>query len=759
VSPWISQHFLNPAYFWPGVALVALPIIIHLINRLHFRRVRFAAMEFLLASEQKNRRRILLEQLLLLLLRIGLVLLLVALLARLVLDSSQLSLFQGAKSHHLVLLDDSGSMRDRSGETSAFDAAKDVVHKLVAEGANRPGTQKFTLLLASRADETLSGLTERDIDEALVDEVATRLDDLACTHQAVDLAAALESARARLVDDRTDLKHLHVVSDVRRRDWFDNKALAATLRALAEADVAVNLVRTVGDAHENLAVTDLSGAVEVAAAGVPVSFTARVANFGTREATDVRLGVAVDGRSLPMNLVLERVEAGQQVQRSFEVEFETAGAHRLHVSLENDALEQDDVRHLAVFVPNENPVLIIDGTPGAEQGLYIADALAADRSVTGFATTIDGPDYLRRFPLERFHLIYLVNVAELPADALVALEKFVDAGGGLLWFLGDAVRPAFYNDRLYRDGQGVFPARLGSAPRRLARDDFVQEPDVVVGEHPLFRILAGEENPFIDVVFVNIYFPLDEQWLAESRQRTGPEVLATLRDRQPLMLEHMFGKGRVVTCLTAAGPLPSSEGVAWNNWANGPGAPSYAVLQLDLAKHVARRDRALPQKTVGEPLVESFSRVAFRDDVEFVTPDNQVTQLKAVAVEDGPAEVRPAGDRAEPSEVRPLVATFDQTDAPGIYAVRLTTQDRQPQERLVAYNAPVDESRLTLASDEQVRAQVGDDVQLSIQPPGVLDWIRSRSPGQEIRWWLLGLLVLIGMCEQALACRLSYHPR
>jgi hypothetical protein len=205
--------------------------------------------------------------------------------------------------------------------------------------------------------------------------------------------------------------------------------------------------------------------------------------------------------------------------------------------------------------------------------------------------------------------------------------------------------------------------------------------------------------------------------------------------------------------------LPSSEGVAWNNWANGPGAPSYAVLQLDLAKHVARRDRALPQKTVGEPLVESFSRVAFRDDVEFVTPDNQVTQLKAVAVEDGPAEVRPAGDRAEPSEVRPLVATFDQTDAPGIYAVRLTTQDRQPQERLVAYNAPVDESRLTLASDEQVRAQVGDDVQLSIQPPGVLDWIRSRSPGQEIRWWLLGLLVLIGMCEQALACRLSYHPR
>jgi hypothetical protein len=148
VSPWIAQHFLNPAVFWPGLALVSIPVIIHLINRLHYRRVRFAAMEFLLASEEKSRRRVLLEQLLLLLLRVLFVLLLVALIGRMVLSAQQLSLFRGAKSHHLVLLDDSGSMRDRSGETTAFDEAKAVIRKLVAEGANRPGTQRFTLLLA-----------------------------------------------------------------------------------------------------------------------------------------------------------------------------------------------------------------------------------------------------------------------------------------------------------------------------------------------------------------------------------------------------------------------------------------------------------------------------------------------------------------------------------------------------------------------------------------------------------------------------------
>ena len=111
---WLLQYFLNPSFVLAGTALVASPIIIHLINRLRYRRVRFAAMEFLLASQQRNRKRVLLEQLILLLLRILLVLGLLLLIARLILDPSQLSVFRGARSHHLVLLDDSGSMRDRT---------------------------------------------------------------------------------------------------------------------------------------------------------------------------------------------------------------------------------------------------------------------------------------------------------------------------------------------------------------------------------------------------------------------------------------------------------------------------------------------------------------------------------------------------------------------------------------------------------------------------------------------------------------------
>ena len=52
---------------WWGLPLAAAPLLIHLINLLRHRQVKWAAMEFLLASQRKYRTRVLLRQLLLLL--------------------------------------------------------------------------------------------------------------------------------------------------------------------------------------------------------------------------------------------------------------------------------------------------------------------------------------------------------------------------------------------------------------------------------------------------------------------------------------------------------------------------------------------------------------------------------------------------------------------------------------------------------------------------------------------------------------------
>src|SRR5881275_2529556 len=101
------EFFLNPWYMAAGGALVSAPIIIHLINRMRFKRLRWAAMEFLLRSQKRNRRRLIIEQLLLLALRCLLVMMGVLLVSRYL-----FAFFQPQNTIHVVVLDDSLSMTD-----------------------------------------------------------------------------------------------------------------------------------------------------------------------------------------------------------------------------------------------------------------------------------------------------------------------------------------------------------------------------------------------------------------------------------------------------------------------------------------------------------------------------------------------------------------------------------------------------------------------------------------------------------------------
>src|ERR1700756_2732692 len=123
------ELFLNPAYLLAGTALVSLPIIIHLINRMRFKRVRWAAMEFLLKSQKRNRRRLIIEQLLLLALRCLLVLLAVLLVSRYL--GFSWAMFEPQNTLHIVVFDDTLSMTDQwkqEGQTKdCFSVGRDLI--------------------------------------------------------------------------------------------------------------------------------------------------------------------------------------------------------------------------------------------------------------------------------------------------------------------------------------------------------------------------------------------------------------------------------------------------------------------------------------------------------------------------------------------------------------------------------------------------------------------------------------------------------
>src|SRR6478672_1874674 len=96
--------FANPFAMIAGALLVSSPIIIHLINRMRFKRIRWAAMEFLLKSQKRSRRKLIIEQMILLFLRILLCLLAGLLLARFV--GCDKSNDTGRTTQHIIIIDD-----------------------------------------------------------------------------------------------------------------------------------------------------------------------------------------------------------------------------------------------------------------------------------------------------------------------------------------------------------------------------------------------------------------------------------------------------------------------------------------------------------------------------------------------------------------------------------------------------------------------------------------------------------------------------
>jgi len=476
-----------------------------------------------------------------------------------------------------------------------------------------------------------------------------------------------------------------------------------------------------------------------------------------------------------------RIEAGQVVEQSFEVTFELPGKHRVEVTLPGDSLSADNTRHLAVEVAPANRVLVIEGDPSDQEGIFPSLALAANPQASGYQTVVASSDYLYRNNIDDFQSILMLNVPELTPDAIESLEAFVRGGGGLVWYAGDAINPASYNSLLYAEGAGLFPVPLGDAPRELLRDNVAAPgPDLELTDHPMLAGLQGQENPEIEATRIFRFFPVTDEWQKDDRRREDSvTTIARLRTRDPLLLEHRFGRGRVITCLTSCGP----------SWTNFPQYRSFVPFHFELQKYISRSDRVLPQLESGAPIHLELDPSRFGPSVRIEPPRNsgQVTvemQVQAGSVQTAPAGSgsggsqeggagTKAGDKTgdktgtgaagvTQSDATPTlrrVVDYDRTDYPGVYRVRLVA-DEVNVERWFAYNTGRDEGRLALVETSAIRKSLGPGLAdgVRIQEAGSTEWLSGEESDRDVREWILGLLILLLLAEQVMAYRLSFHP-
>jgi hypothetical protein len=287
------MEFANPWFMAAGGALVSSPILIHLINRMRFKRIRWAAMEFLLKSQKRNRRKLIIEQLILLALRCLLVLLAGLLLGRLRLGGDT-----GQNAFHLAVVDDTPSMGDHFVEngkpTNSFEVAKEQIKLLTDTIAQASTRQQMRVVLLSDLDNPIF---EQQLTSGSADELAEKLKDRKPSSLHIDPIRAVEKAMQVFSNQPRGKKVFHFISDFRERDWKgpDSEALAKAVDSLIAMPAHVSLIDTAHTyrgvseesiaPHANLSIMELRPQSTIAAEGVPVEFTVGVQNFSNEPKT------------------------------------------------------------------------------------------------------------------------------------------------------------------------------------------------------------------------------------------------------------------------------------------------------------------------------------------------------------------------------------------------------------------------------------------------------------------------------------------
>jgi hypothetical protein len=766
----ILAAFVSSAALYAGAAGVSIPILIHLLSKRRFRRVRWAAMDFLLEAERENRRRVRIEQLILLGLRCLAMLLVGLLLARWYVPPRGLAAMIGGtvRTDRIVLLDDSFSTGYRSDGTTVFDAAKAATLRLARWLQQTSPGDALTVILASRPEPPV--VNSLRLGESGVDDLRSQLDPLKPSERGGCIRAGLVAVRKRLdAQPETVNAAVYVVSDFQSVDWlaaaresapatppsppYVGGAMAGSpLGALTgwpgeRRTLRVLLLDVGREGAQNTCVSSFALDQPQAVAGVPARFLAKITNYGRSEANVNSLRVYVGEASQPP-VPVPTIEPGQTLGVPVELTFPSPGPASITVELPDDRLVIDNRRHLAVDVQRAIRVLLVTGqgetAAGREEGPVLAVALRPDGPVSSGkeVETID-ENALEDANLAAYHVVILANVFRLTETVAAQLERFAQGGGGVVFFLGDQVDPDLYNRLLYRDGTGLLPARLGEpieASRTEAGYRFV-DPDLT---HPLLRNFANTDVPFFEGILTRAFVACTPGGVtsraAVSRptsrgggaERAGARVLLSYddADRHPAVIERGFGRGHVVLFTTTAN----------KEWTNFPDWFTYVAMMQDLVQYTARPGDSSVSQTgvlVGSPITLQLEPGRFEPQATVRTPAFPEEPESTV-------EARPDGSEGA------VQLSWTNTRRSGVYRFRLQEIGGQDVTRIEVVNVDAKESNLGHCDEQSLRESV-TGVPVAYVRGGEI--IRDDSADAKHEMWPVVLIALVTVLvtESALA--------
>lgn len=607
----MGLSFLN-GLLLGGMALVAVPVVLHLLMRRKPVPHAFPALRFLQLRARESRRRLRLQHLLLLLVRIAALCLLVLALARPVLRGAGWLADREGPVAVACVIDTAPRMQLRQGNRTRLDQVRELADALFAK---LPRGSSIAIV-----DTSGGGAAFAPSLAAATDRLA-RLD---AAPSAIGLTTAIADAARLLEASPLARRELYVFTDLSQGAW--EQPLPSGWDA-AHPDVSLLFVDVAATAPQNFALQRLELSAERVTAGTPLTISAVTRRVGPAAQRSVALELrAADGSYTRRGEKPIDWQEGTPGEVSFELAGLEPGIRQGRVLVEGgDALAADNAIDFTIEVGPPARVLAAGNEPVETTGLFFVEAVAPLPLVkagrTNFTVTLLPVAELADQPWDDFAGIVLLDPPPLPAATWDLLGQWVGQGGGLLVWLGPAAgNPAGFNSAA---SEAVLGGRLERVWRNPGRENFLAPAAL---DHPVLAAFrrVGDSVPWQDFpVFRHWEFRPSQPEEQPAAERSPPAVpLLAFRNGLPAVLEKRLGQGRVLVATT---PVSQAAGdpAAWNLLATGfepwpfvmlaNEMLTYAVAPADdlniFSGAVARlriERRDLPTATVRTPLGDTF---------------------------------------------------------------------------------------------------------------------------------------------------------
>ncbi|MEP6762733.1 MAG: VWA domain-containing protein [Gemmatimonadaceae bacterium] len=636
---------LVPA-FLAAMAALAVPIILHLRQRDKDKPQRFPSLMFLeqLPIRTAERRR--LTDLPLLLLRALALALIVFAFTRPVLSRASVTAKTQEARAVVLLIDRSMSM----AHSDVFKTAKDSAKKIVE-----------SLGLSDRVAVVLFD-EEADIVQKLSADKAGALSAInkaKIGSRGTHYAAALRAAREAVVGAAEKTQDVIVITDLQR----------GGVTGIAGLDLPASLtVRSIAVGSKdrgNTAVANVEVRRIIEPTRVMLGVQTRISSRELKAERKAKVTLTLNGRASGSREVNIPISGDTPV--SFEPVLLPAGRVSGSITIDNDALANDDTLHFALAADDGVRILmVVPSDAQADETMYFERALAVGNTPPIHIERVRG-DQLDAVKLANSALVMLWDTPAPTGKAGDALADWVSRGGGLtiaagrrLASRGEAGSSSNLTSKSSDSAKlstgkasstalpasGLIPAKfVGTADRLNDRGGSLGDFRV---DHPLFAPFRDASSALSAVRFLR--YPRMEPGV-------GAEVIARFDDGLPAVIDRRDGTGHIVLL---GMPLDAQSG-------DFPLQPAYLPLLKRLVLYTSGHDAPQLWRTTGQ----SWLLPASLKEPAVTIPDGSI--------------VRPPRD---------TVGATVALNNSGLYSAYDGKVQGEPV-ALVAVNAPASESDLT----------------------------------------------------------------